>query len=94
MSSEEIPEKSGIDEANDRSPNQLNTANPTGGISFADPKPPMSATIQGGRDLGLRRELTHDEKELANAGYEELESKMKAKALEGVSADIVELRNF
>ncbi|EFP77177.2 hypothetical protein PGT21_010835 [Puccinia graminis f. sp. tritici] len=90
MSSEEIPEKAGIDELHDRSTNQLNTANPTGGISFADPKPPMSATIQGGRDLGLRRELTHDEKELANAGYEELESKMKAKALEGVSADISE----
>ncbi|KAA1124240.1 hypothetical protein PGTUg99_014896 [Puccinia graminis f. sp. tritici] len=90
MSSEEIPEKAGIDELHDRTTNQLNTANPTGGISFADPKPPMSATIQGGRDLGLRRELTHDEKELANAGYEELESKMKAKALEGVSADISE----
>ncbi|KAH9466360.1 hypothetical protein Pst134EB_001414 [Puccinia striiformis f. sp. tritici] len=90
MSSEQITEKGGSDELNDQSHTQANNANPTGGISFADTKPHLGSTALGGRDLGLRRELTHDEKELANAGYEELESKMKAKAAEGASADISE----
>jgi hypothetical protein len=87
MSTEQILEKVGMDEPDDRNINQAN-AHPTGGISFADPKPPPNNP--GGRDLGLRRELTQDEKQLANAGYEELESKMKATELKGVSADIVE----
>ncbi|KNZ44478.1 hypothetical protein VP01_911g1 [Puccinia sorghi] len=76
-----------MNESDDRNTNQA-TAPPTGGISFADPK--RLANNAGGRDLGLRRELTQDEKQLANAGYEELESKMKAKALEGATADISE----
>ncbi|PLW24468.1 hypothetical protein PCANC_26441, partial [Puccinia coronata f. sp. avenae] len=87
MSTEQTLEKVGMDEPDDRNTNQAN-AHPTGGISFADPKPPPNNP--GGRDLGLRRELTQDEKQLANAGYEELESKMKATELKGVSADISE----
>lgn len=73
---------------------QPNPSIPTGGISFADPKIPVSIGSPGAfepkRDLGLRRELTQDEKELANAGYEQLEAKKKAKALEDQSADITE----
>ncbi|KAA1094551.1 hypothetical protein PGT21_024611 [Puccinia graminis f. sp. tritici] len=72
MSSEKIPEKAGIDERHDRSTNQLNTANQTGGIAFANPNPPMSATIQGGRAFALPREPTHDEEELDHASYQEL----------------------
>ncbi|CAH7688077.1 hypothetical protein PPACK8108_LOCUS22980 [Phakopsora pachyrhizi] len=70
----------------------------TAGISFAaEEKRPISVGAMVGlehkRDLALRRELTQDEKELANAGYEELEAKKKAKELESQSADIIEHRS-
>ncbi|KAG0148852.1 hypothetical protein CROQUDRAFT_40800 [Cronartium quercuum f. sp. fusiforme G11] len=73
-------------------PMGVNSGTAPGGISFADEKRPMSqvAGLEIKRELTLRRELTKDEKELANAGYEQLEAKKKAKALESRAADITE----
>lgn len=84
--------KEGSDIVPHTPPAALAANNVPGGISFADEKHPLSqvAGLEIKRELTLRRELTKDEKELANAGYEELEANKKAKALEGRSGDIVE----
>lgn len=73
-------------------PMVANSTTLPGGISFADEKRPISQIggLEIKRELTLRRELTKDEKELANAGYEQLEAKKKAKALESRPADITE----